>query len=85
MPPVSDTESDVELALAAELQAALLPRECPDDCPHQKAAARNRMSGAVGGDFYTFLRLHRDQIAILIGDVVGHGVHAALVMSQIMG
>jgi len=85
MPPVPRTESDVELALAAELQAALLPRGCPGDCPHQVAAARNRMSGAVGGDFYSFLRLHQDQIAVMVGDVVGHGVHAALVMAQIMG
>jgi serine phosphatase RsbU (regulator of sigma subunit) len=85
MPITPQTESDVELALAAELQAALLPNACPDDCPHQVAAARNRMSGAVGGDFYTFLRLHRDQVAVLVGDVVGHGVHAALVMAQIMG
>jgi len=78
-------ERDLDLALAAELQAALLPKACPHDCPHQVAAARNRMYAGVGGDFYDFIRLNDDQIALVIGDVVGHGIRAALIMTQIMG
>ena len=74
-----------DLALAAELQAALLPKACPTDCPHHVVAARNRMCGGVGGDFYSFLRINDEQIALVIGDVVGHGVRASLVMAQIMG
>lgn len=85
MTPMQTTEADLDLALAAALQAALLPAECPSDCPHLAVAARNRMCGSVGGDFYDFIRLHDDQIAVAIGDVVGHGVQAALVMAQIMG
>ena len=77
--------ADLELALAAELQAALLPVSCPPDCPHQDAAARNRMCGQVGGDFYDFIRIHEDQVAVVIGDVVGHGVRASLLMAKIMG
>ena len=79
------TERDLDLALAAELQAALLPKSCPTNCPHHVAAARNRMCAGVGGDFYDFLRLNEDQIALVIGDVVGHGVRASLIMAQIMG
>jgi len=75
----------LDLALAAELQAALLPTGCPTDCPHQVAAARNRMCGSVGGDFYDFIRVNEEQIVVLIGDVVGHGIRAALVMARIMG
>ncbi|MHC4563191.1 MAG: PP2C family protein-serine/threonine phosphatase [Planctomycetota bacterium] len=75
----------MDLALAAEVQAALLPKQCPQDCAHQVAGVGNRMCATIGGDFYDFLRLNEDQIAILIGDVVGHGVRAALLMSQIMG
>ena len=78
-------EETLDLVLAAELQAALLPKECPKDCPHQVAAARNRMCGSVGGDFYDFIVINDEQIAVLIGDVVGHGVRAAMVMAQIMG
>ncbi len=81
----ANEDSLVELALATELQAGLLPTECPSDCPHQEVAARNRMCGGVGGDFYDFLRINDEQIAIVIGDVIGHGVRAGLVMAQIMG
>ena len=85
MAPTDSPEHELDLALAAQLQAALLPKQCPADCPHQAVAARNRMCGSVGGDFYDFLRLNEDQIAVLIGDVAGHGVTAALIMAQIMG
>lgn len=75
----------MDLALAVQLQAALLPKECPPGCPNQVAAALNRMCGGVGGDFYDFIRINDEQIALLIGDVVGHGVRASLIMAQIMG
>jgi len=78
-------EDELDLMLAARLQAALLPKGCPLECEHQVAAARNRMCGSVGGDFYDFIHLNRDQSAIVIGDVVGHGVRAALVMAHING
>lgn len=81
----ANEDSSLELALAGQLQVGLLPTECPSNCPHQVVAARNRMRGDVGGDFYDFLRINEEQIAIVIGDVIGHGVRAALVMAQIMG
>lgn len=80
-----DEIADADLALAAELQAALLPASCPSNCAHQEAAARNRMSADVGGDLYDFIRLNDDQVAVVIGDVLGHGVRASLLMAQIMG
>jgi len=82
---VSDRDHQLDLALAAELQAALLPKSCPAECRHQVAAARNRMCGSVGGDFYDFIRINDEQHIIVIGDVVGHGTRAALMMAQIMG
>ena len=85
MSDTTRTEEQLDLALAAELQAALLPDGCPADCLHHVAAARNRMCGSVGGDFYDFIRLNADQFAIIIGDVVGHGIRASLVMAKIMG
>ncbi|MFP4105709.1 MAG: PP2C family protein-serine/threonine phosphatase [Phycisphaerae bacterium] len=78
-------EHELDLALAAELQSALLPdRRCLGST-RPFAAARNRMCGSVGGDFYDFIRLNDDQYVIVIGDVVGHGIRAALLMAQIMG
>jgi sigma-B regulation protein RsbU (phosphoserine phosphatase) len=78
-------EDPLDLALAAELQAALLPKSCPAACEHHVAAARYRMCRTVGGDFYDFLRVNEDQEALVVGDVVGHGVRASLLMAQIMG
>ncbi len=43
------------------------------------------MCGSVGGDFYDFLRISDDQVALVIGDMVGHGVRASLLMANIMG
>jgi sigma-B regulation protein RsbU (phosphoserine phosphatase) len=85
MPLTRTNEDAVDLALAAAVQSALLPESCPSDCPHQKVAARNRMCSWVGGDFYNFVRLNEDQMAVLIGDVIGHGVRASLIMAEIMG
>lgn len=82
---VHTSEEALDLALASELQAALLPKECPAACERQVAAARNRMCSSVGGDFYDFLRINDEQIALAIGDVVGHGIRASLLMAQIMG
>ena len=78
-------EGQLDLALASELQSALLPSALPKPMPGHAAGACNRMCGSVGGDFYDFLRINSDQVAIVIGDVSGHGVRAALVMAQIIG
>ena len=82
---MTSSEHDRDLALAAQLQAALLPKACPGDCPHQETGARNRMCQTVGGDFYDFLHINDEQIVIVIGDVIGHGVRASLLMAKIMG
>jgi phosphoserine phosphatase RsbU/P len=78
-------EHELDLALAAELQSALLPKACPNNCPHQIAAARNRMCSTIGGDFHDFIRVNDEQVAMVVGDVVGHGVRSSLLMAQIMG
>jgi len=85
MSAVSPSDDGPDLALAAELQAALLPKTCPISCSQHAVAARNRMCGTVGGDFYDFIRVNDEQVAVVIGDTVGHGVRASLLMAQIMG
>jgi serine phosphatase RsbU (regulator of sigma subunit) len=79
------TDDRAELALAAEVQRALLPQACPLNCPRFRAAARSRTCGNIGGDFHDFMRLNQRQVVVVIGDVIGHGVPAALVMSLILG
>ena len=72
------------LQFAAAVQKALLDDQVAD-FHFGNIAAANRMSDEIGGDFYYFRQLNDDQVALAIGDVVGHGTSAALVVSLIIG
>ena len=75
---------DNDLKLAIEVQRALLDRHIPD-CNCGKIVVRNKMCSDIGGDFYYFKQINSDQVAIAIGDVMGHGMSAALILSILMG
>jgi sigma-B regulation protein RsbU (phosphoserine phosphatase) len=49
-----------------------------------EVAARCLPADSVGGDFYTFSRLGRGRVGIMLGDVSSHGFSAALVMALVM-
>jgi serine phosphatase RsbU (regulator of sigma subunit)/CheY-like chemotaxis protein/anti-sigma regulatory factor (Ser/Thr protein kinase) len=71
--------------LVETLQRSLLPERLPRH-PRLALAARYLPSGLapqVGGDWYDALELDRDRTAVMIGDVVGHGVRAATTMSEL--
>jgi phosphoserine phosphatase RsbU/P len=68
-----------DLELASEVQRALLPRRLPD-IPGYDFYAYNQSAQEVGGDYYDFVPLPRRRLAVLLGDVAGKGVAAALVM-----
>jgi len=70
--------------LAVVIQKALLDSHIPQ-CDCGRIVVKNRMCDAVGGDFYHFRKLNSDQVAFAIGDVLGHGTSAALIMAIIMG
>lgn len=79
-------QMDEELALAREVQQALLPQSYPAFPKGATEAAsalhfahRYLPEGRVGGDFFTVVQVSDTQAGILICDVMGHGVHAALV------
>ncbi len=75
---------DNDLKLAVEVQRALLDRHVPDcSCGH--IVIRNKMCSDIGGDFYYFKKINSDQVAIAVGDVMGHGMSAALILSLLMG
>jgi len=74
-----------EHELVMMLQRSFLPDELPN-IPHLEVAARYRPSmdaAAVGGDWYDVLLLPGGRVALVIGDVVGHGVPAATVMGEL--
>jgi serine phosphatase RsbU (regulator of sigma subunit)/CheY-like chemotaxis protein/anti-sigma regulatory factor (Ser/Thr protein kinase) len=71
--------------LVETLQRSLLPDRLPHH-PRLQLAARYLPSGLapqIGGDWYDALELDRDRTAVMIGDVVGHGVRAATTMSEL--
>ncbi len=71
--------------LVETLQRSLLPARLPHH-PRLELAARYLPSGLapqIGGDWYDALELDRDRTAVMIGDVVGHGVRAATTMSEL--
>jgi GAF domain-containing protein/anti-sigma regulatory factor (Ser/Thr protein kinase) len=71
--------------VAESLQHALLPEQLPS-LPGFEAAARY-MPGSpgekVGGDWYDLFQIPTGEIAIVMGDVVGHGIAAASLMAQL--
>ena len=70
-----------ELELASQMQSLLFPSSLPHDeiletsafyLPHQE----------VGGDYYDFIKLNKNEIVFCMADVSGKGVSAALLMSN---
>ncbi len=86
MPDIQAEEHQrtANLALARAVQQALLPQECPR-CVGTTFAAKYRPAEHVGGDFYDLTHLGPEQVVLLIGDAVGHGIHSALVMALLLG
>ncbi len=72
-----------ELELAHDLQLKLLPSPAVL-AGDAEVAARCYPAESVGGDFYTFSRLGRGRVGVMVGDVASHGFSAALVMALVM-
>lgn len=71
-------------AIAQRVQEAFLPKTCPT-CKSVRLAARHEMSNGIGGDLYDFVPLGEHRYSLVIGDVIGHDMTSALVMSLIFG
>ncbi len=85
---------DRELEIGAEIQLQLLPRQCPT-IPGVSLAALCQPANRVGGDYYDFIPTDRPiqksvgvdstRWALVIGDVMGKGVPAGLIMTMTRG
>lgn len=71
-----------ELESARTIQLSMLPREAPD-LPWLEVAAVCLPAHEVGGDYYDYFVLGPDQLAVVVGDVAGHGVSAGIVLSGV--
>ena len=84
---------DRQLSTGAEIQAQLLPDHCPV-LEGVELAARCRPAFQVGGDYYDFIptrpqllgrRREQGRWALVVGDVMGKGVPAGLLMTLLRG
>jgi serine phosphatase RsbU (regulator of sigma subunit) len=73
-----------DLQLARQVQLSLLPAECPACDPYQ-FYAYYQTAHEVGGDYYDFVELPNGRLAIVLADVAGKGVSAALLMAKLSG
>jgi serine phosphatase RsbU (regulator of sigma subunit) len=69
-----------ELRTAQEIQHTFLPKEVPD-LPGWQLVPYYQSAREVGGDFYDFLPFEDGRLGLVIGDVSGKGIPAALVMT----
>ncbi len=69
-----------ELELAAGIQQSFLPAELPR-VPGAELAAAMHPAHNVGGDFYDLIPLPGDRLGLLVADVSGKGIPAALYMA----
>jgi serine phosphatase RsbU (regulator of sigma subunit) len=76
-------EVERELRLARSVQQKLLPKEYQEIGALQ-IAGTYRPTKDVGGDFYDVLDLRDGRAAIIVGDVAGKGLQAALIMSAVV-
>jgi sigma-B regulation protein RsbU (phosphoserine phosphatase) len=71
-----------ELEMARQIQASIVPRRMPR-VEGVDLAARYLPMTAVAGDFYDFLELGAGRVGVLVADVSGHGMPAALIASMV--
>lgn len=85
-----NVQMEDNLRMAREIQLTMLPQQYPvfppGSSPEQSALQfthRYQPAEAVSGDFFSVSALSEDEVGVLICDVTGHGVRAALVTAMI--
>ncbi|MGA2435217.1 MAG: PP2C family protein-serine/threonine phosphatase [Bryobacteraceae bacterium] len=73
---------ETELETARQIQSSILPASVPENKNIRIAASYHPMT-AVAGDFYQFVQIDENHLGILVADVSGHGIPAALIASMI--
>jgi PAS domain S-box-containing protein len=81
-----------DLAMARDIQLALLPREYPDFSSGQTGrgplfefAHTYIPCGLIGGDFFNLIRVSDRRVGLFVADVSGHGMRSALIMATVRG
>lgn len=73
-----------QLSIARDIQQGLLPREFRH-WPHLQVTGINQSCQTVGGDYFDIMELAPGRVAIIIADVSGKGLGAALLTTMLQG
>lgn len=81
---IEGTRIAEQMRLAAVVQRRMIPQKAP--CVRGlDIAAAYEPAFEIGGDFYDFVQLDDHTVAVVIGDVIGKGIPAAIMMSMFRG
>jgi serine phosphatase RsbU (regulator of sigma subunit)/PAS domain-containing protein/anti-sigma regulatory factor (Ser/Thr protein kinase) len=69
--------------LAVTLQRSLLPQDLPEQSAVDVAHFYQPAQSGVGGDWFDVIPLPGSRVGLVVGDVVGHGLHAAATMGRL--
>ena len=72
------------LDLAMEVQQSLLPKKNPN-FEGLDIAGKSVYCDETGGDYFDFLDLGSEKLGVIVGDVSGHGIQSALLMTTVRG
>jgi serine phosphatase RsbU (regulator of sigma subunit) len=75
-------EVEQDLKLAIEVQKAFLPQS-PPHSPGFEVESFYQAANHIGGDYYDYIQLSGGRIGVVVADVVGHGVAAAMFMAKL--
>jgi serine phosphatase RsbU (regulator of sigma subunit) len=75
-------EVERDMQVARDVQRGFLPDRCPE-IPGYEFFEYYEPAEQVGGDYFDFLPLADGRLAVVVADVVGHGVAAALLMAKL--
>lgn len=71
-----------EIELAKQVQLGFLPKHAPD-VPGYEFFGFYSAAQTIGGDYYDYIHLPGGRVAVVLGDVAGKGVPAAMLMAKL--
>ena len=79
---IKQKEVEQDLLLATGVQQAFLPDQ-PPNAPGFRVSSYYQAANHIGGDYYDYIHLPGGRVAVVVADVVGHGVAAAMFMAKL--
>jgi sigma-B regulation protein RsbU (phosphoserine phosphatase) len=74
-----------EMALAREVQQAMLPPHTLDEHGYLKVVGYCMPASSCGGDWWTYQKLSNGRMLLVLGDATGHGIHSAIIAATARG